>query len=689
MSFPVTLIDDHMIDGDHTVNLTLSNPQGALLDQPNTAVLTVQEGDGSFVVPAGTLLLAESDQPTNGIIDPGETVTVDFGLRCISGGSTTNLIAVMQTNAGVTPLTTSTNGPSNNYGVLVQGSHAVSRPYTFTANGTNSQIINVNFQLFDGSKPLTNVVYTFTLGSTVTTYANSTPIVITNIGGESAQPTAAIPYPSTINVSGQLGAVSKMTVVFSNLTHSLPSDIEAVLVTPSQSTSPSQNILLMADAGGGVGLGVTNLNEVFDDSASSFLSVNQLLGNKTATNKPTGYVTIINNNVSTTSFIGNQWAYLPVMPSPVPIAPYATNLSVVDGAVANGIYSLYVADTKLQDYGAINGGWALNIAAGNPVPSDSDLELSVTAAPSIATVSNVLVYSVAVTNYGPANASGVVISNVLPPGFTYLSNNFPGVTTTGSTLLFSATNTLTISNGLAFNIYVVPATNGTVTNQFAALAEQADVMTNNVTNVVSQVNNPSADLGIALNGTPNEVLPGNFVTYTIVVSNGGPSTAVSTVASNVLPAGMGFISFSPATATVSTTNGASYWTIGSLGVNTNVTLTITAQAVGTNKITLTNLDSAGVASALFDPLKANNFQQVKTIIDAPPSIFITNNLNGFTLTWSGSATNFVLEGATNLPPQGVFVALPNILSTNAAGQFTITLPANEGYHFFILKTKSP
>ena len=400
-------------------------------------------------------------------------------------------------------------------------------------------------------------------------------------------------------------------------------------------------------------------------------------------------MTIINNNVSSTTFIGNQWAYLPVMPSPVPAAPYATNLSVVDSTVANGIWSLYVADTKLQDYGAVNGGWALNISTGNPVPANSDLELNVTAAPSLVTVSNVLVYSVGLTNYGPAVATGVVISNAVPPGFTYLSNNFSGTTVAGAVMAYNVTNSLAISNGLAFNIYLSPTTNGTFTNLFAASADQIDPTTNNVTNVVTLVNSQNADLGVTLTGTPNEVAGGNFVTYTIVVTNGGPSTAISTVASNVLPAGMNFLSISPGSASVSTTNGVSYWSIGNLGVSSNATLVIVAQANSASPVTVTNLDNAGVASSIFDPLKFNNFQQAKTIIDPSPSISISNTLNGFTLAWSGSATNFVLQGATNLPPVGVWMTLPNAITINGAGQYTITLPANEGYRFFKLKTKLP
>ena len=53
---------------------------------------------------------------------------------------------------------------SQNYGVLMQGGHVVFRPFTFTANGTNNQLISVVFQLQDGPRNLQTVVFSFILG---------------------------------------------------------------------------------------------------------------------------------------------------------------------------------------------------------------------------------------------------------------------------------------------------------------------------------------------------------------------------------------------------------------------------------------------------------------------------------------------------------------------------------------------
>ena len=63
-------------------------------------------GGGTFTVPTlaagATALTAESCLATNGAIDPGETVTLNFGLRNTGTGNTTNLVATLQTTGGVT-----------------------------------------------------------------------------------------------------------------------------------------------------------------------------------------------------------------------------------------------------------------------------------------------------------------------------------------------------------------------------------------------------------------------------------------------------------------------------------------------------------------------------------------------------------------------------------------------------------
>ena len=99
--FGVNIINDHVITNDHTVILSLSDPQGgAVLGSPSTAVLDIVEGNGSYIIAAGTQLVSGG---SSGVINPGATVTVDFALRCIAGGDTTNLVATMQTNNSSAP----------------------------------------------------------------------------------------------------------------------------------------------------------------------------------------------------------------------------------------------------------------------------------------------------------------------------------------------------------------------------------------------------------------------------------------------------------------------------------------------------------------------------------------------------------------------------------------------------------
>ena len=677
-NFAVNIIDDHIITANHTVVLSLDNAQGgAILGSPLLAILTIDECDGAYIINGGTSLVYESFKPTNGLIDPGETVTVLFALRDIAGGNTTNLVATLETNSAVTPVNAVTllpNVQAQNYGALTEGGHVVFEPFTFTANGVNNQIINTVFQLQDGPRNLATVVFSFTLGTTTYTFSNPGQIFVpaTNYVPYPAEGPAS-PYPSPITVSGLPGNVDKVTVAISNLTHTLPSDIEIVLV------SPSTNVLLMSDVGGDNGMGVTNLSVTFDDNAPAFLSSNLLPSNTSVTNKPTPYV-----ERGGTVFLGSSWGYLPIMPSPAPANPYPTNLSVLSGTAANGNWLLYVFDAQLLDYGAISNGWSLNLSTGNPVASYTDLELTVVPSPASATVSNVLIYMVGLTNYGPAAATGVVISNILPPGLTYLSNNFLGTVASNNGVLTFSNSALAVGAGLSFNVAVVPNAATTLTNTFEAMDGQVESSTNNVTNIVTTVGVPSADLGVTLSAAPNPVMAGSSAAITVVVTNNGPSIASGTTVSNYLPAGLVPTGSSASMGTVTGSGGTNIWSVGNLPANASATLTLTAKATAAAGGTL--LDTVAVASAVFDPLKLNNFASFKIVINPAPMLSISPGLNANTFTWPASATNYVLKGATNLTPPIVWVTVTNPAPTIVNGQNSVTLPTSNSLHFFILTT---
>ncbi len=228
----------------------------AALDVGTIGCATIQITRAPFVCcgVAGTpnitagpaILVNESCPPPNNAIDPGERVTVNLSLTNGGTGATTNLVATLQSTGGVT----SPSAPQS-YGVLTAtgpGATAT-RDFSFTAVGSCGGTITATWQLQDGATNLGTVTKTFTLGGTVNntqTFANPGSILIP-AGAPTTTSGIAAPYPSTINVAGVVGAVSKVTVTLKNMNHTFPDDIDVLLVGPG-----GQKILLMSDAGGAV-----------------------------------------------------------------------------------------------------------------------------------------------------------------------------------------------------------------------------------------------------------------------------------------------------------------------------------------------------------------------------------------------------------------------------------------------------
>jgi hypothetical protein len=109
-----------------------------------------------------------TDSCANGVIDPGETVTVNIALRNMGGVNTTNLVATLQATAGVLL-------PSapQSYGALVGGGATVSMPFSFTAGGSCGAPITATLQLQDGATSLGTVAIVLPTGVPVTTFTQN------------------------------------------------------------------------------------------------------------------------------------------------------------------------------------------------------------------------------------------------------------------------------------------------------------------------------------------------------------------------------------------------------------------------------------------------------------------------------------------------------------------------------------
>ena len=143
----------------------------------------------------------------------------------------------------------------------------------------------------------------------------------------------------------------------------------------------------------------------------------------------------------------------------------------------------------------------------------------------------------------------------------------------------------------------------------------------------------SSDLAVTQTASPEPVAPGQSLTYSIVVTNQGPSTAAGVVISNALPGDVIFSSASPGS--VYSTLGYVLGQAGVLPSASSTNFTITVVVAGSDP--LTNVVS--VAALTSDPDSSNNTALVvSTIATNLPPIFYS--LPTDTLTIQGAAASF-------------------------------------------------
>ncbi|HEU0010578.1 MAG TPA: sialidase family protein [Verrucomicrobiae bacterium] len=372
-------------------NSTGDNPDGATRMEIYTARVTVNAGS-PLLVDAGTAVMAENCSPANGVVDPGERVTVNFSLQNVGRAMTTNLVATLLESGGVL-----SPGPSQVYGALPGGGAPVARPFMFTASGPCGGTVQASLRLQDGPSDLGVVSFPLPLGVMLDlsqSFANSTPIQITE--QRAFAPFAASPYPSAITVTGVSDPINKVTVTLRNLSHSFVSDLDILLVGPG-----GQKTMLMSDAGGtGSVFGVTL---TFDDAAPG----------------------IPDDGPLTSGVFGpRDYGGVPPdeFPAPAPAEPYPTALAAFKGVNPNGVWSLYVVDDLEDDEGVIAGGWSLDLFRSQVTCCSSSPRLVIARSGA-----NVLIrWPAAATNYALEAKSS------LNPAMTWSSVSSPVMTANGT-----------------------------------------------------------------------------------------------------------------------------------------------------------------------------------------------------------------------------------------------------------------
>jgi hypothetical protein len=147
------------------------------LDPLNTGVMSVPGRDSSAVpllLAGNPVVVSEDCAPTNGVIDPGEMVTVSLPLQNFGGSNSVNLVATLLATNGVISA-----GAPQNYGVVVTGGPAVIRNFSLVATGACGSTIMPTLQLQDGTTDLGAVRFAFRLGTPIVTFTQNFDTVVT------------------------------------------------------------------------------------------------------------------------------------------------------------------------------------------------------------------------------------------------------------------------------------------------------------------------------------------------------------------------------------------------------------------------------------------------------------------------------------------------------------------------------
>jgi uncharacterized repeat protein (TIGR01451 family) len=180
-------------------------------------------------------------------------------------------------------------------------------------------------------------------------------------------------------------------------------------------------------------------------------------------------------------------------------------------------------------------------------------------------------YSFTVTNNGPAASPGSIVTDTLPSQTTFNPAINPGWTLVGSTLSY-VTPALVSGGSTSFALVLLPASDrlGPLVNT-ASVAVPPGFFDRNLSNntaTETDTAKPTVTLGVTKTDNSDTYVPGSPVTYTIVVTNTGPSALVGGNVTDLLPSVA-----SSGTWTTSTTGSASVSpTTGGNNINATVNI---------------------------------------------------------------------------------------------------------------------
>ncbi len=348
----------------------------------------------------------------------------------------------------------------------------------------------------------------------------------------------------------------------------------------------------------------------------------------------------------------------------------ATGATIAPGGGSSLVFTVPVAyASDLTDNPLVNAATATDLASGaSGSASDSDVlaaqaVLTVTKTDGSATYSpgGIATYTIVVTNAGPSDTTSTTVSDPLPSGVTLTANvtcvtagsaNCGNVTgtagqttlgTTGASIVAGPGNSLTFTAPVAFasNLTTNPLVN-TVTVTDPASASPA-------TATDSDTLSASVDLAITKSANVTMAVPGQTLTYTIVVSNAGPSDAIGATVTDPLPAALSSATWTCVASGGNCTAAGSGSISDTVNIPVGATLTYTVVATIALDATGNLVNTATVGAPPGETDTNPNNTATSTVPLTPQADLAITKTDGVTSVTPGGTTTYTIVVSNNGP----------------------------------------
>ncbi|MFM9864717.1 MAG: SdrD B-like domain-containing protein [Micropepsaceae bacterium] len=320
----------------------------------------------------------------------------------------------------------------------------------------------------------------------------------------------------------------------------------------------------------------------------------------------------------------------------------------------------------------------------NTVTPVSELAITKTNGVSVLDAGGTTTYTITVTNNGPSTATGATLTDPAVSGLTISSiacSGTPGQCTAGTTPTTAELQTgyalPALASGQTYQLLVtfnVAATGGSVSN-VATVAPPAGTLdldlTNNIATDADTVT-PVADLSVTKTNGVSSVDAGGTTSYTITITNGGPSPVTGATLTDAPVAGLtktsvvcsatpGQCSSAPSVASLE-----AGFALPALASGQTYQLTVSANVTATSG-SVANTATVAAPSGTTDPIAGNN-SATDTDTVTPVADLAVTKTNGAASVNAGGTTSYTVT-VTNNGPSPVTGA---ILTDAAAAGLTKT-----------------